>query len=140
MCLWALYWAVISQGSMVCVKIASKNKSQQNGRNEVSGTTLGPSLPWLLVPPGSWPGLGLAWGQTDRQRLLQTLCVPVANVPVPVIVVIKKTLVVLTNLGWGFARGFPGAITGWSRQRGVRVPVRGVMVNYCSSCGWRFMH
>lgn len=98
---------MISQGSMVCVKIASKNKSQQNGRNEVSGTTLGPSLPWLLVPPGSRPGLGLAWGQTDRQRLLQTLCVPVANAPVPMIVVIKKTLVVLTNLGWGFARGFP---------------------------------
>lgn len=87
-CLWQLYWDVISQGRMVFVKIASKKKSKQNGRNDVSGTTLDQSLPWLLtpsVPPGSRPGLSLARGQTDRQRVSQTLRMPTESAPVPVI-------------------------------------------------------
>lgn len=55
---------------MVFVKIASKKKSKQNGRNDVSGTTLDRSLPRLLAPsapPGPRPGLSLARGQTDRE-------------------------------------------------------------------------
>lgn len=84
-CVCLLYWDAISQLSMVFVKITSK-KSKQNGRNDVSSTALDESLLWLLapsVPPGPWPGLGLARGQADRLRVLQTCRRAVGSVLVP---------------------------------------------------------